>query len=93
MCRLTLVFLSPAVFEFQCASLPAQVNLGQSELSYHFAGVWKRHDGGFSLGADVWGVADKAFLYIALVIESGSQIISFSFPLLETKHIFIVTSS
>lgn len=40
------------------------------------------------------GVAGKAFLYIALVIESGSQIISFSFPLLETvKHIFFVTSS
>lgn len=56
--------------------------------------MWKRHDGGFSLGADVRGVAGKAFLYIALVIESGSQIISFSFPLLETvKHIFIVTFS
>lgn len=56
--------------------------------------MWKRHDGGFSLGADVRGLAGKAFLYIALVIESGSQIISVSFPLLETvKHIFIVTSS
>ena len=56
--------------------------------------MWKRHNGGFSLGADVWWVAGKAFLYIALIIESGSQIISFSFPLLETvKHIFIVTSS
>lgn len=73
---------------------PGTSELGQSELSYHFAGVWKRHDGGFSLGADVWGVAGKAFLYFSLVIESGSQIISFSFPLLETvKHIFIVTSS